>query len=440
MIEKFLTDNQTLEDIQLKDRSRRSIFDFFDQAVTEGGQDYFRLFFYAPTLNIEIIKERQTKIHRLESVAHIEFPFYRVIMKDIEKYVRSSHSGSTSSLGLLDFLGVKSPAYYYKKRSILETCDFLIKSRALYKKVNESHAYQDIENILLAIDECLLKIGKSKNFESDKLKINIFTIDSFDRLIRYELSQKIKKIIEFFYEIDCYIAIAKLAKFHSFCYPEVFPKNQTGKVDMKGLYHIFHKNPVKNNICLNNEKKIWFLTGANMAGKSSIIKSIATALYLTHIGLPVPADSIKTDLIDGLFTSINLQDNLELGYSHFYVEAIRLKTIVDQLNQDSNALIILDELFKGTNQMDASSAILQILKLFKELDAPYIIVSSHITELADKLKELESIDFFKMNIDKDEDGIPVFTYKLIPGVAEEKLGVWLLQKSGVFESIQGLMG
>jgi len=438
MIEKFLTDDQTLQDIQLRDLSHRSIFDFFDQAITEGGQDYFRLFFYAPTLDIEIIKERQSKIHRLEPVAYMEFPFYRVIMKDIEKYVRSSHSGSTSSLGLLDFLGVKSPAYYYKKRSILETCDFLVKSRSLYVKINETHAYEDIENVVLTIDECLLKILKNKGFESDKLKVTIFNIDAYDRMIRYELSSKIKKIISFFYEVDCYIAIAKLAKLHSFCYPEVYPKNHTGKVDMKGLYHIFHKKPVKNNICLNREKKMWFLTGANMAGKSSIIKSIATALYLTHIGLPVPADSIKTDLIDGLFTSINLQDNLDLGYSHFYVEAIRLKTIVDQLHKDSNALIILDELFKGTNQTDASNAIWQIMKLFTDLDGPFVIVSSHITELSQKLQEMESIDFFKMYIDNDQDGIPVFTYKIIPGVAEEKLGMWLLKKSGVFESIQKL--
>ena len=175
-----------------------------------------------------------------------------------------------------------------------------------------------------------------------------------------------------------------------------------------------------------------------MAGKSSIIKSISAIVYLTHIGFPVPANTVKTDLIDGLFTSINLQDNLELGYSHFYVEALRLKTIVDQLQPGSNALIILDELFKGTNLSDASNAILQVMKSLADIDGPYAIVSSHITELSENLKHIPSIQFCKMNIDNDQNGHPLFTYKISPGVAEEKLGMWLLEKSGAFQSLDRL--
>lgn len=212
------------------------------------------------------------------------------------------------------------------------------------------------------------------------------------------------------------------------------------RIKMDGVYHIFHKAPVKNDISLKQERKIWFLTGANMAGKSSIIKSIAFALYLTHIGFPVPADAIQTDLIDGVFTSINSQDDLELGYSHFYVEAIRLKEIVDQLPVDSNALIILDELFKGTNHSDTSNAILDVMKSLAEVDGPNAIVSSHITELSKQLQDVPSIDFMCMKIEGDENELPVFTYKIAPGIAEEELGMWLLKRSGVFTSIDRLKG
>ena len=175
-----------------------------------------------------------------------------------------------------------------------------------------------------------------------------------------------------------------------------------------------------------------------MAGKSSIIKSISIVLYLTHIGFPVPAKSVETDILDGLFTSINLKDNLEMGYSHFYVEALRLKTIVDQIPSGSNALIILDELFKGTNLSDASNAIMRVMEGLSKSNGPYVIVSSHITELADKLQSDENIAFYKMNISNDDQGSPIFTYKLVPGVAQEKLGMWLLEKSGAFSSIERL--
>ena len=205
---------------------------------------------------------------------------------------------------------------------------------------------------------------------------------------------------------------------------------------MQGVYHIFHRKPVKNDLTIYQHKKLWFLTGANMAGKSSIIKSIATALYLTHIGFPVPADGLKTDILDGLFTSINLQDNLELGYSHFYVEAIRLKGDHRSAAPRQQCLIILDELFKGTNHSDASHAILEVMDKLAKLDGPYVIVSSHITELSEKLKDCPLVDFRKMVIDNDENGMPIFTYKITEGIAEEKLGMWLLKNSGVFESIE----
>ncbi len=438
MTTQFLIDQQTLQDLQLRDRTGRNLLDFYDQAITEGGQEFLRYIFYTPLTDKDAIMDRQTKIHRLAPVVQEEFPFFRVILKDLEKYVNASHSGRMASLTFLDFIGVRSPIYYYRKRSIIEACEFLINSVHFYKKVNAVKVYPDMEEMIALSEECLRKFFKNKTPDADKLRVNIFNIEYYDRLIRYDLAANMRKIIRFFYEIDAYLAVAKVAHQHEFCYPELFQKNETGKINMQGVYHIFHRKPVKNDLTIYQNKKLWFLTGANMAGKSSIIKSIATALYLTHIGFPVPADGLQTDILDGLFTSINLQDNLELGYSHFYVEAIRLKEIIDQLRPDSNALIILDELFKGTNHSDASHAILEVMDKLAKLDGPYVIVSSHITELSEKLKDSPLVDFRKMVIDNDENGMPIFTYKITEGIAEEKLGMWLLKNSGVFESIESL--
>lgn len=438
MADKFLIDEQTLTDIQLRDLNNRSIFDFFDKAVTEGGQDYLNQLFYSPQLDVETIRDRQEKIQRLEPLTHVAFPFYRVILKDLEKFVKRAHSGLRTSVGIMDILGVRTPIYYYKKRSILEACDFLVNLYQFYKQVNQRKEYTDIREMIETIESCLIKLFKNNVFDADKLRINIFNIDVYDRLIRYELAAKIKDILKEFYKLDAYLAVAKVARAHAFCYPEVYPKNHTGSIILKGIRHIFHETPVTNDIEISSKKKLWFLTGANMAGKSSIIKSISAIVYLAHIGFPVPAKSVTMDLIDGLFTSINLQDNLELGYSHFYVEALRLKHIVDQIPPGSNALIILDELFKGTNLSDASNAILQVMNSLADIDGPYAIVSSHITELSEQLKHIPSIQFFKMNIKSDASGHPIFTYKICPGVAEEKLGMWLLKESGAFASLDRL--
>jgi len=348
----FLIDEQTLKDIQLRDYSGRTIYDFFDQAITEGGQDYFRDVFYTPLLNIEGIKERQKKIRRLEPVAEVDFPFYRVIVKDLEKYIHASHSGASHGISFLDFLGVRSPIYYYRKRSILEASEFLISSMKFYREVNKHQVYEDMTEMIELTNDCLNQIYKGKKHITDKLKVNIFNIESLDRLIRYELAPKLKKLIRFFFEVDAYLAVAKISKSLGFCYPEVYPKNETGEIKMQGVYHIFHKAPAV----------------------------------------------------------------------------------------DSNALIILDELFKGTNHSDASNAILDVMTSLAEVDGPYVIVSSHITELSKQLQDVPSIDFMRMKIEGDENGLPVFTYKIAPGIAEEKLGMWLLKQSGVFTSIDRLKG
>ncbi|GEM_PF-5579085 len=116
MAEKFLIDEQTLRDLQLRDFSNRTIFSFYEEAViTEGGQEFFLSVFYDPVLDIDIIKNRQSKIRRLEAVAHEVFPFYRVILKDIEKFIKTRHSGGSTSNGIMDIFGIRTPAYYYKK-------------------------------------------------------------------------------------------------------------------------------------------------------------------------------------------------------------------------------------------------------------------------------------------------------------------------------------
>lgn len=434
----FSVDQQTSRDIHLDELAGRSIWGFFNHAITQGGEDFLRALFFNPLLDVEAIKDRQQKICRLEPVVQEAFPFYRVIVLDMEKYVKRSPSGNRAGWSFSDLFGVKSKIYYYKVRSIIETCDFLLKSRAFYKKIIAHEKHEDIEEIVRIQEECLSKIFKNGPYDLEKLKINKFNVDNYDLLIRHELATSIKTAILFFYEIDAYLAVARITKEYGFCYPKVYPKHHTGEINMEEVYHVFHPDPVKNNIRMCREKRIWFLTGANMAGKSSFIKTISTALYLTHIGFPVPARSVRTDLLDGVFTSINLQDNLELGYSHFYAEAVRLKEIVDQLDQNTNAMIILDELFKGTNHNDASNAIFDIMESLALSDGPYVIVSSHITDLAEKLKFIPLVDFYKMNIESDEQGRPRFTYKITPGVAREKLGMWLLKKSGVFESIERL--
>lgn len=99
-------------------------------------------------------------------------------------------------------------------------------------------------------------------------------------------------------------------------------QSQNILLQIKDLYNLALENPVKNNITVENCRNIWFLTGANMTGKSTLLKSMGASIYLAHMGFPVPAKSMQIQLFRGLMTTINLGDNLASGYSHFLMRSI----------------------------------------------------------------------------------------------------------------------
>ncbi len=94
---------------------------------------------------------------------------------------------------------------------------------------------------------------------------------------------------------------------------------------------------------MDQSRTLVFLTGANMAGKSTFLRSLATAVYIAHMGFPVAAKTMQFSVMDGIYTTINLPDNLGIGASHFYAEVLRVKKVATALNQGKSLFIIFDE-------------------------------------------------------------------------------------------------
>ena len=98
-----------------------------------------------------------------------------------------------------------------------------------------------------------------------------------------------------------------------------------------------------------------------MAGKSTFLKALGVAIYISHLGFPVPAEKMSTTIYNGIITTINLSDNMNRGYSHFYSEVRRVKEVANKLKEKNRLLVIFDELFRGTNVKDAFDASLLII-------------------------------------------------------------------------------
>lgn len=174
-----------------------------------------------------------------------------------------------------------------------------------------------------------------------------------------------------------------------------------------------------------------------MAGKSTFIKSVGAAVFLAHIGMGVPAKQLELSLFDGLLSNINVVDNLIKGESYFYNEVQRIKATINKVTDKRKWLILIDELFKGTNVEDAmkcSSAVIEgLLKIKNSL----FILSTHLYEIGEGLKKYPNINFNYFETAVTDNQLH-FSYQLKQGISNDRLGYLILKKEGVVDMLDKL--
>ena len=189
-----------------------------------------------------------------------------------------------------------------------------------------------------------------------------------------------------------------------------------------------------NSLVLAEKSNVLFLTGANMAGKSTLMKSVGINIYLAHIGFPVAAADMEFSVREGLYSSINVADNINLGYSHFYAEVVRVKQAALAAASGKRLLLMFDELFKGTNVKDAYDGTLAVTEGFAEYSECLFIVSTHIIEVGQALKGRSNIKFAYMPTIM-EGSRPRYTYKMQEGITEDRQGMMIIRNEGILEMI-----
>ena len=174
-----------------------------------------------------------------------------------------------------------------------------------------------------------------------------------------------------------------------------------------------------------------------MAGKSTLIKSVGSAVFLAHIWMGVPAASMKLTLFDGLLSNINVVDNIAKGESFFFNEVQRIKNTIDKINNGKKWLVLIDELFKGTNVQDAMKCSLTVIKGLIKIKNSLFILSTHLYEIGEELKDYSNISFryFETNVDNDQ---LQFSYQLKEGISNDRIGYVILKREKVVEMLDNL--
>lgn len=171
------------------------------------------------------------------------------------------------------------------------------------------------------------------------------------------------------------------------------------------------------------------ITGSNMAGKTTFMRSLGLNLVLARIGLPVQAKRMETPLLD-IFTSMRVADDVNMGVSTFYGELLRIREMINHVSVDRPSLYLIDEIFKGTNLKDR---IIGAKAALEKLHVPhsYTFVSTHDEQLCTH----ENIPITNIHFQEDyvDDKI-VFDYRLKPGVATSTNAHYLMKMIGIIET------
>ncbi|WP_301923218.1 MutS family DNA mismatch repair protein [Ferruginibacter sp.] len=186
---------------------------------------------------------------------------------------------------------------------------------------------------------------------------------------------------------------------------------------------------VNNDILINESGEIMLITGSNMAGKSTYLRSIGINVVLAMAGAPVCAESFTLSPVK-IISSMRISDNLEESTSTFYAELKKLKTVIDLVNEGAKVFILLDEILRGTNSLDRHTGSVALLKQLIKKHAAGII-ATHDVELA-QLKETFPHNILNYHFDAQVSNDELyFDYKLKTGVCESLNASILMKKIGI---------
>ena len=294
------------------------------------------------------------------------------------------------------------------------------------------------------LKKTLEEIRRNINKEEFKLieqykaagEMNVQQLLQLAHFLFYRYKRQMYELLNFYAQLDAWWGMAEAMEQYGLVFPE-FIEGELPAYSCRGLYHVLLSDPVAYDVYLNPENNFLFLTGANMAGKSTFIKSIGISIFLAHTGMGVPAQQMQLTFFDGLLSNINVADNVVKGESYFYNEVQRIKTTVNRISNGRKWMILIDELFKGTNMQDAMKCSSTVIEGLLKIKDSLFILSTHLYEIGEDLKKYPKISFkyFETTVTGEQ---LEFSYQLKDGISNDRLGYLILKKEGVVELLSKL--
>jgi len=185
---------------------------------------------------------------------------------------------------------------------------------------------------------------------------------------------------------------------------------------------------VANDCTLDDTERLWLLTGPNMAGKSTFLRQTALIVVLAQTGAFVPADEARIGVVDRLFSRVGAADDLARGRSTFMVEMIETATILNQAGP--RALVILDEIGRGTATFDGLSIAWAVIEHLAQVNRCRALFATHYHELTALASTLPRLACYTMRVKEWRNDV-VFLHQVAAGAADRSYGIHVGRLAGL---------
>ncbi len=397
----------------------QSVPDIFKEYIMDSEEDLYNLIEKAivdePPANIKeggIIKTGYNS--HIDELRDIKLNG-RTKLQEIEERERKATGISQLKIGYNKVFGYyfevsrlnasKMPAYFERKQTLANSERFI------------TEELRELENNILNAEEKLADIEYS----------------IFQDIRKYAAGEadKLRSLAKTIAEVDFTAAAAAVSIKNNYVKPNII---ETGAMNIKNGRHpvveFRSKKPfIPNDYLLDNQdNRLLIITGPNMSGKSTYLRSCALIALMAHCGLFVPADQADVPLLDRIFTRVGASDNLSKGESTFMVEMVETANILQ--NATSKSLIILDEIGRGTSTFDGISIAWAVAEYILNSIGAKTLFATHYFELTDIGENGKGAKNYTVSVEEWNNEV-IFLRKVVPGMADKSYGIYVGEMAGL---------
>ena len=435
-------DKTTLADLVIFDKEDEfSVFNKINFTVTSRGNEQLRKNILTPLADVETIKNvQQTLLFIIKNKENWPTIISNGTIMVIEKFYETNIDLIPAKPSVIDAFSYKvlhSHDFSLVKYSVQHFVDFIkgMKKTITFflKEETASPLKKQLEEAKRMLEKTALNIIEANKMASDLSPSQMLRLAHF---LKYNYKSNMLDLLTIFGMLDAWYGMAMAVETYKLQMPS-FVENDLPQLEAVDLYHLMLDEPVSYNVQLTPSKNFLFLTGANMAGKSTFIKACGTAVYLAHTGMGVPAKNMQLSFFDGILSNINVIDNIAKGESYFFNEVQRIKATLQKVSNGKKWLILIDELFKGTNVQDAMKCSSTVIEGLLKIKNSIFILSTHLYEIGDELKKYPNIAFNYFETAVEDDQLS-FSYQLKDGISNDRLGYLILKNEGVVKMLEDI--